>query len=493
MVGGVRPWMRLVAGALLLVAVVALHRDRKRFIQRFFVRGPGGAAPPSLPLPADPARAAHGVAPVDRVRVVLLDGLGQADARRLPGLSALCRDGLDLEIDVGFPTVSLPVQAALWTGLTQQQSGIQFVGKRIAPPLDGVPARVPGSIALAESHAFIIESLGFGLTRPLPGELWSEATRQAWEERGFTAAAAAAVASAAPLVFVHVLRIDDAGHRHGGASAEYAAAAAWADAALVALHGAAPDARWLVLSDHGHTAAGGHGGSAPAIRLVRACLVEPGLAGAVTAGTPRLHLVDLARVLSDSLAVELPPGAAGRPLHAALAAPPSPGATLPRPGAVRVALAVAVGLLALVATLLAARFRVHLLPWWAVIGYASLVALEGVPSLSTRMIYSPLGKVMYEAALPGILVLAAVAGLTCRAAPLRLVVSQLALPLAALAGSLILCHGQPPLLPGVTAHASFLYVLSLSGCVVVGLALLASAVPRWFDRSRAAGSRRAGT
>ena len=64
------------------------------------------------------------------MRVVLLDGLSRAHALRLPSLSEICSAGQELQLDIGFPTVSLPVQSALWTGMTQQQSGLQYhIGK----------------------------------------------------------------------------------------------------------------------------------------------------------------------------------------------------------------------------------------------------------------------------------------------------------------------------------------------------------------------------
>jgi hypothetical protein len=474
--------LRVALAAALVAGALGLYRARARLIAAFFVRGPGGAPAPRLP-----DAAGGGLAPTDRVRVVLVDGLARGDAGGLPALSRLCARGLDLVVDVGFPTVSLPVQSVLWTGLTQQQSGIAFVGARIAPPLAGIPARIPGSIALAESHAFIVESLGFAETRPRPEEIATSAARAAWEQGGFAAAARAAVSSAARLAFVHVLRVDDAGHRHGRRSPEYAAAAAWSDDLLADLFGAAPGATWLVLADHGHLAGGGHGGGEEEVRLVRACLStapEPGWA----AGRA-VHLVDLARTLADLCGVALPAQAAGRPLAAALARP-APRATLPAPGRTRFAIAAGLFALGLGATLVAARGRVGLLPWWSAVAYAALVASEGLPSLSRRMVFAPLGRDVALAALPGLVVLAIVAGLTTARAPVRLVVSQLALPAAALAACVTLAWGTPPLVPLWSAHASVGFVLCLSASLVVALALLAALVPGWFDRDRGVGSGR---
>src|SRR5690606_21961049 len=96
-----------------------------------------------------------------QVRVVLLDGLSDAHARTLGGLDELCARGLDLRVDTGFPTVSLPVQQVLWTALTQQQSGNWYrIARHETPPPGSLPAAVEGAIAVAESHVDIIASFG---------------------------------------------------------------------------------------------------------------------------------------------------------------------------------------------------------------------------------------------------------------------------------------------------------------------------------------------
>src|SRR5690606_59504 len=108
----------------------------------------------------------------------------------------------------------------------------------------------------------------------------------------------------------------------------------WADDRLDELVRADSDAstRWVVLSDHGHRDGGGHGGSDESIRIVRACVFGAVPPSATRIGT--LHLVDLHRLLADSLALEPLPEARGRPLDEALAHP-RPGATLPRPSSLR--------------------------------------------------------------------------------------------------------------------------------------------------------------
>jgi hypothetical protein len=462
-----------VLAALVLLAIAAvLFAGRRATIAAFFPDGTPGPAP-ALTRADGPGERLPGV---ERVRVVLIDGLGRADAMHQPELSALCARGLDLALDNGFPTVSLPVQHALWTGRTQVQSGVMYrIAQRDAPPLDSLPARVEGSIAVAESHPEIVHSFGFTTAIPaLPFE-----DGEAWREEGFIAAARDAVASTARLAFVHVLVVDEVGHHHGAASPEYAAAAARADAWLGELVRADPDApttRWFVLADHGHRPGGGHGGAEPEIRIVRACIVggvEPGTTGA-------MHLVDFHRAMVDALGLVPSAESSGRPLSFALAHP-DPEATLPRPGATRWIAALALVLAGLVATVRAAGARVWAWPLWWPIAYATLVLAHGAVTLSNPVVYPPLGSDVLVASVPGIVVLgvALVRGRELGIA--RVAMAQLALPVAFVLAPAVLCGAfdllagirAPPLVPIWTAHASVDATLAAAGCATAVLVLAA--------------------
>src|SRR5262249_51620630 len=67
-------------------------------------------ATPGEPAPL-PTGVGPGLAPAPHVRVVLIDGLSADTAATLPAWSALCQRGVTLTIDVGFPTISLPVES----------------------------------------------------------------------------------------------------------------------------------------------------------------------------------------------------------------------------------------------------------------------------------------------------------------------------------------------------------------------------------------------
>jgi hypothetical protein len=479
----------LAGGSLLVV------QGRRRFIQTWFRDGPPGPAPAL----SQPTGGTGGLAPVERVRVLLVDGLDRATAAALPALDSLCRAGTDLLVDVGFPTVSLPVQSVLWTGWTQQQSGLLYrIAPLTLPPPDAVAVRVPGSVAVVEDQPFIAGSFGFELRSGSPPR---------WADEGFPPAARESVATAARLVFVHVLRVDKAGHRGGARSEAYRRGARWADGLLGELLKAAPpDARtrWFVLSDHGHRLRGGHGGSEWGVRIVRACIAGGAPSGVRGGG---VHLVDLARAVHDSLGLG-GVGGAGRPLGFAVAHP-DPDATLPRvpPGRVLVAVLIALmGLVVSVAEPLRSRrarawaswlrSSTHTLPLWLPIAYLSVVMVRGMPTLSNPIVYPPLGWDAIVAGVPGLVALA----VACVLAGRRLEVVtfcrvQLALPVGVVFGALVACRGieamvsgraAPPLSVFWTAHASVLMSLLAAAGPVLGVACLVAAVRPGGDRGGAA-------
>jgi hypothetical protein len=479
--------------AALLAAAFALVQHRRAFIKSFFVRGAGDAGPPALAVPE--GAGARGLPQSARVRVVLIDGVDRRTSETMPSYSALCARGLDLVVDAGFPTVSLPIQSALWGGSTQQQTGIQFIGEALPEPLaHSVPARVPGSIAVAEYYPFIARSAGFLVTLPMAE--FAGADREQWVATGFLPAAEAIMASDSRLAFVHVLRVDTAGHKHGRVSEEFERAAREADAmlgALILAEGGRPDTRWLVLADHGHRDGGGHGDAEPEIRLARACLagdLPPGLG----AGNAFVHVVDLGRALADSLGVALPgqgaDASAGRPLAAALAAPAQPGATLPRPGLGRWLLAALLALATLAASAAAARAVLWAWPVWWLAALAAVVLLAEAPSLSVPMVYKPWGTEMIQAAWPGLLLLLPSAALALgRMSAARGTVALLALPAGLTAAAHALCWGRPPLMPFWTARTSMCLILLASGAAVVALAHLARAALAGSGRGRPAAAR----
>jgi hypothetical protein len=449
-----------------------------------------------------------GLEPVPLVRVVLIDGLSETTAAALPNWSTLCKRGLALRVDVGFPTVSLPVQIALWSGLTQQQTGIVFRSDRpLVPPLWHSIAHQVDSRAVAESHGYIVRSLGFSRTEPAAEGAQhpaSDADPKVWRDTGWLVAAREAVASETRLVFVHVLRVDTWGHRKGRDSAEYRKAASEADAILGELLALSPPgARWFVLSDHGHISTGGHGGEEPEVRQVQHCIADLGdvkdtLLAPGSSGGP-VHLVDVSRALAGSVGASLPASARGRPLAVALRAPLEDDDAVPPLALPIGALAIFILALGVTGSTFGVR-RWWLAPWWFVVGCTLLLIVRGAPTMSKPMVYAQENiltvfdfdrRLMLRSWLAALPLAAASTWFGLHILPLwRVLVAQLALPLAVLAASITACAGWDalfgvdvaPVTPHYTAYTSALMLIMAHGSAVVGLTVLARTAHSWFGR-----------
>ncbi|HET9987989.1 MAG TPA: alkaline phosphatase family protein [Kofleriaceae bacterium] len=438
-------------------------------------------AVPSEPVMLPPATGA-GLPPAARVRVILIDGLAPELARDLPSWQAVCDRGARLIVDVGFPTVSLPVEVELWSGLTQQQTGIVFRSDQpLVPPLAGIPSQIAGSRAIAEDHGWIVRSLGFAEAEPA-----KDADPIAWSTQ-WLAHARDAVTSDTRLAFVHVLRVDTAGHHGGRDSPGYAVAAGSADAILGALVAAAPDARWFVVTDHSHLPGGGHGGEERELRQVEGCIAGPGVPR--VHGGP-VHVVDVARALAESTGATLDRGARGRPLGAALAAPLGRDQSVPVLPLGRGALALAILVVGLALGYMPAR-RWWLAPWWFAVGIAVFVAVHGEPTLSMPMVWAPAGRAMYVTWLPALALAAVTTWFGGARVPLaRVVVAQLGLPFAAVAAAVTASGAWPllagahvaPVVPHFTAWLSPLALIAAHGAAAVALAVLGRSVRSAFGR-----------
>jgi len=412
-----------------------------------------------------------------RVRVVLIDGLGRADADAVTPLQRVCARGERFVVDTGFPTVSLPVQHVLWTGLTQQQSGVVFSNRRLTPPAFAIPSRVE-SVAVAESHGEIVRSFGFGQVQAPPDSEHDKV----WGAGGFAAAAELALHSDKPLVFVHILRVDEAGHAHGRDSSEYRAAASSAGTLVEDwLPDAVPDDEvWLVLADHGHRDGGGHGGVERSIREVRACIVAG--ASVQVGAADRVPLVAIPPTLSAWLQTPLAESARGVSLYR-YAVEPVPEHDLPRPGSVALLLGLGV--------LLAGAWVGHrsghsgwARPWWVLVAFASVWVQHGMPTLSQALVFPPYGSAALLAAAPAGIVVAVSAkvviarGQSVFSTATALLSAPLALWAAVLVAGGVLAApwaeaAGPAVMPYLSAHASVLASVLQVGVlgVAVGVAV----------------------
>jgi hypothetical protein len=485
-----RYWLATVLIVVLLGAVAWVVPDKRRELVHAITTYDA--------VPTAPAPLPGGVGPPlmrsVRTRVVLIDGLAKSVARTLPHWDAACLAGMRLEVDVGFPTVSLPVEMEIWTGLTQQQSGIVYRSSvPLLPPLDkkGIPAQVPGSVAVAEAYGYIVRSLGFSIAMPVADpsnpakdrDLNTDAKGPGWADK-WQGEALAAVRGNAPLVFVHILRVDTAGHQYG-IGIQYEQAAREADTILGTLMAADPTARWFLLSDHGHLPTGGHGGEEVSVRQVEHCIVGPGISP--SEGGP-IHVIDIARAIADSVGATLPTDSRSRPLSIAMHTPLQADQAIPP-------LALGAGAFAIfiiVAGLALSSWGVRrwwLVPWWFFAAVTLLIAIRGMPTLSMPMIYKPEGRDMYLTWLPALpLAFAAAWFSSTRISLTRMAVAQLALPVAIACAAIAASGAWPtlfgehraPVVPVVTAWASPLMLLMAHGAAAVALGVLASGVRRAF-------------
>jgi hypothetical protein len=293
-----------------------------------------GALPAlQLPAPVAPVVAAAGAGstPPRRVLVVVIDGLRADVAAELPFLRTLAAAGARVEVAAEIPTYSAAQYVAMLTGVPPADSGV-----RTNIPLARTPlATVPGALRAAGRRAVEVGDEVDWWAR-LFGDDFAVA-RVAPPER--LVAEVRALVPGADLMLVHQCGVDAAGHQHGAASAAYRAAAAHADETTRRLATAWgwPAADVLVLADHGHRAAGGHGGDEPEVRASWLVAAGPGIQAG--ARVPPGRMIDVAPTLAALLGVPAPGGAQGRTLLEALAIPGSTRAALAAADRARIAAA----------------------------------------------------------------------------------------------------------------------------------------------------------
>jgi len=266
----------------------------------------------------------HAVAPprlVDRVVIVVVDGLAYHASRSMPFLNELRRQGADVDCRAGLPSLSLPGRAVMMSGAWQEIHG-QVTNFNPRPlsvetlfqtarrkKLRTALAAGPGAQTLFTP--WIDERVVYSRLDPADSH---DLPKLEAELRWMGEATRALLLEKSPNLFVLDFSItDEAGHGWGAASRQYQAAAQAVDEEIQRL---APeiDLRRSVLvitSDHGHTARGGHGGPEQAVIHVPLVLVggpvRPGATGSA-------EQIDLAPTVAALLGIEIPASSQGRPL-----------------------------------------------------------------------------------------------------------------------------------------------------------------------------------
>ena len=254
--------------------------------------------------------------------VVVVDGLGYRFAHELPELSALRRRGVMRPLVAPLPSYTGPSITAMVTGLDPVDSGVRLNG-----PHDGTPGIDSVTGELARAHVPIeVDREGFepfsrlvrapADARVLHGQVAFVA--ELIERRLGLEAPLALPDMQSParkVSFVHIEDVDDAGHQHGAASREYEGAAHHAGE-LVERIAATLDFgqdTLIVLSDHGHRAAGGHGGEEAEVRAAFWLAAGPLMRRGVDLAEAR-PMRDVASTLSILAGVRAPTSNLGRPM-----------------------------------------------------------------------------------------------------------------------------------------------------------------------------------
>lgn len=265
------------------------------------------------------------------VLVIGIDGvrLDVLRAVATPHLDAVAAAGFlaPVRIDDATPTWSGPCWATVATGVSAARHGIThnvFTGHRLAEHPDFLTLA-----SLAGKRTY----LSVGSWEPLAtaacgGPLFAAPDRVTFTsygsdcERGDEAATADAErelrAADYDVAFVYLGDVDETGHGLG-VGAEYSAAVERADARvgrLLATVRARPSydrERWtvIVVTDHGHVDAGGHGGDSEVERTAWIAACGPGIAAGAEMGT--LRHVDVAAHVYE--AIGLSGQMAGLPLE----------------------------------------------------------------------------------------------------------------------------------------------------------------------------------
>ncbi|MFH8587092.1 alkaline phosphatase family protein [Streptomyces celluloflavus] len=293
--------------------------------------GLAGAALATGPF-AGLARAATGGPTTPKVLVIGLDGAGRLDRVKeaaTPTLDALMATGItapsSLYASPMARTESAPGWSTIITGVWPDKHGAKdnsFTGADYASYPDFL-TRVERARPALRTYA--VASWGPITERIFSAEVDTRVSTPGAEyDKGTTARAVAQIRDGDPdAVFVQLDNVDHAGHSSGAGSRAYLDALHTADAqvgevlAAVKSRPGYGSENWLVLvtADHGHTDAGGHGGSSWAER--QTFVIAAG--GGLPARTVRedVKLVDVAATALHHLGIAVDPAwkLDGRPLH----------------------------------------------------------------------------------------------------------------------------------------------------------------------------------
>ena len=252
-----------------------------------------------------------------RLVVIVVDGLGFETARDLAELGPVRERGAFREIVAEYPTFTLPNVTAMVTGLSPRESGVRLNGIGDGAAADDVLHSAWDSAVYVRVKSRTFHDFLRAVRAPVQadkrGGRWNAVAELALDR---VRPPMSPNEEGADLVeLIHYGEVDDAGHEHGAASAEYQRRAADAGRFVENVASRLDPSRdvLLVLSDHGHRRERGHGGDEPEVR--RAFLVAWGrhIPPRSEPLTPR-RMVDVASTIAVVLGVPTPSTNLGAPM-----------------------------------------------------------------------------------------------------------------------------------------------------------------------------------
>ncbi len=262
-----------------------------------------------------------------RVVLILVDGLRLDASRNMPALNALRRQGADLSVRIGQPSLSYPSWTVIVSGAWQEVSGVTTNWYEGPVQVDTVfrRARDAGLPAVVVGGGGWEELYGPHLTDliPVKGPEDESAPPEAWVEMDaetFRRAITALDDYPQGLVLVYFGATDELAHRFGGTSPQYLDEVRRVDDFIGRL---AERMDWgrdvlIVTADHGHVDVGGHGGWEEEVLHVPLVLVGKGIR---QGAYPERLQADIAPTIAALLGIPIPVHAQGRPLMEVLDAP----------------------------------------------------------------------------------------------------------------------------------------------------------------------------